>query len=131
MKFVGFSFLVSEYKIISGGVRKVIYWSFNWYMFKCIHHFSGKLVVLFTVPFFFRDRLDIAQKFPNDGRASHNKISSLSSTVALYYGPPVIFMNYIYPHGSWARICIPGFFDRDSIPMIFFIYILKVSVIYD
>ena len=29
MKFVEFSFLVSEYKIISGGIKKVIYWSFN------------------------------------------------------------------------------------------------------
>ena len=78
MKFVEFSFLVSEYKIVSGGIKKVIYWSFNWYMYKFIHYFSGKLLVLLTF-FFSRDRLDIAQKFPNDGRASHNKISRLSS----------------------------------------------------
>ena len=79
MKFVGFSFLVSENKIISGEVTKDIYWSLNWYMYKFIHHFSDKLMVLFAVSFFFRDRLDIGQKFPNDGRASHNKISRLSS----------------------------------------------------
>ena len=48
MKFVEFSFLVSEYKIISGGIRKVIYWSFNWYMYKFINYFSGKLLVLLT-----------------------------------------------------------------------------------
>ena len=77
MKFVQ-SFLLSEDKIISGGVRQVVYWSLNWYMYKFIHHFSGKLMVHFTVSFF-RDSLDIAQKFPNDGRASHNKISRLSS----------------------------------------------------
>ena len=53
MKFVEFSFLVSEYRIISGGIRKVIYWSFNWYMYKFIHYFSGKLLVLFTFFFFF------------------------------------------------------------------------------
>ena len=52
MKFVEFSFLVSEYKIISGGIRKVIYWSFNWYMYKFIHYFSGKLLVLLTFFFF-------------------------------------------------------------------------------
>ena len=80
MKFVGFSFLVSENKIISGDVRKDIYWSINWYMYKFFHHFSDKLMVLFSVSIFFLgDRLDIAQKFPNDGRASHNKISRLSS----------------------------------------------------
>ena len=43
MKFVEFSFLVSEYEIISGGIGKVIYWSLNWYMYKFIHYFSGKL----------------------------------------------------------------------------------------
>ena len=58
MKFVEFSFLVSEYEI-------------------CI-----SLFIIFQVNFdpliFFRDHLDIAQKFPDDGRASHNKISRLS-----------------------------------------------------
>ena len=53
MKFVGFCILVSENKIISGEVRKDIYWSFYWYMSKFIHHFSDKLMVLFTVSFFF------------------------------------------------------------------------------
>ena len=78
MKFVGFSFLVSENEIISGEIRKDIYWSFYWYVYKFIHQFSDKLMVLFTVSFFFRDRLDIGQKFPDDGRASHDKISLVS-----------------------------------------------------
>ena len=42
MKFVKLPFLVYEYKIISGGVRMVIYWSLNWYMYKFIHYFCGK-----------------------------------------------------------------------------------------
>ena len=77
MKFVEFSFLLTEYKIISGGIRKVIYWFLNWYMYKFIRFFffSDKLLVLFTF-FFLRGRLDIAQKFPNDGRASHNKVTN-------------------------------------------------------
>ena len=29
-------------------------------------------------------------------------------------------MNYIYPHSIWARMCIPRFFDYDSIPMTFY-----------
>ena len=62
-----FFFCLFEYQIISGGVKKVIWWSLNWYKF--INYFSGKLLVLFKV-FFFRDRLGIAQKFPNDGRSS-------------------------------------------------------------
>ena len=53
MKVVGFSFLVCENKIISGDERKDIYWSLNWYMYKLIHHFSDKLMALFTVSFFF------------------------------------------------------------------------------
>ena len=80
MKFVGFSFVVSENKTISADVRKDIYWSLNWYMYNFLHHFSDKLIVLFTGYLFFSMIvMDIAQKFPNDGRASHNKISRLSS----------------------------------------------------
>ena len=79
MKYVGFSVLVSENKIISGEVRKDIFWSFYWYMYKFVHHFSDKLMVLLRYLFFFRDRLDIGQKFPNDGRASHDKIRRMSS----------------------------------------------------
>ena len=80
-------------------------------------------MVLFTV-FCFRDRLDIAQKFPNDGRAFHNKKSRLSSIFNCIY-LTVIFMNYIYPHGIWARISIPGFFDHDAIPMTFYYIYFK------
>ena len=29
-------------------------------------------------------------------------------------------MNYNYPHGIWARMCILGFFDHGSIPMTFY-----------
>ena len=51
MKSVEFSFLLTEYKIISGGIRKVIYWSLNWYMYKLIRFFfSGKLLVFFFFP---------------------------------------------------------------------------------
>ena len=32
----------------------------------------------------------------------------------------VVFMNYIYPHCIWTRVCINGFFDHDSIPMTFY-----------
>ena len=52
MKFVGFSFFVSENKIISDEVRKAIYWSLNWYMYKFVHHFSDKLMVLLRYLFF-------------------------------------------------------------------------------
>ena len=76
MKFIGFSFLVSENKIISGEVRKDIYWSLNWYMCKFIHHFSDKLMVLFTISFFFRDRLDIVTVWIFSFLVSENKIIS-------------------------------------------------------
>ena len=28
-------------------------------------------------------------------------------------------MTYIYPHGIWTRMCIPVFFDYDSMPTTF------------
>ena len=34
-------------------------------------------------------------------------------------------MNYIYTHGIWARIGIPGFFDHDSIQMTFYYIYFK------
>ena len=67
---------------------------------------------------------------------SHSKISCLSSIFSCityfycHYRPPVIFITYIYPHDIWTRICIPGFFDHDSIAMtVYYMYFKGLSYI--
>ena len=126
MKFVGFSVLVSENKIISGEVRKDIYWSFYWYMYKFVHHFSDKLMVLLRYLFFSVIVWISGRSFQM--MAEPLMIKYAACRVSLIV---LISMNYFYPHGIWARICIPGFFGHDSIQWHLIIYILKVSVIYD
>ena len=120
MKFVEFSFLLTEYKIISGGIRKVIYWSLNWYMYKFIRvfFFSDKLLVLF---FFLRGRLDIAQKFPNDGRASHNKVTNC----CIYE----LHLSTLYLDENMYKPCLT--MTVSPIEWHFIIHILKVSVMHD
>ena len=107
---VGFSGLVSESKIISGEVRKDIYWSFYWYMYKFVHHFSDKLMVLLRYLFFSVIVWISGRSFQM--MAEPLMIKYAACRVSLIV---LISMNYFYPHGIWARICIPGFFGHDSI----------------
>ena len=49
----------------------------------------------------------------------------------------LFFGNYIHPRGIWTRICIPGFFDHDSIPVthdsipmtFYYIYFIGLSIL--
>ena len=107
MKFVGFSVLVSENKIISGEVRKDIYWSFYWYMHKFVHHFSDKLMVLLRYLFFSVIVWISGRSFQM--MAEPLMIKYAACRVSLIV---LISMNYFYPHGIWARICISSIKTR-------------------